>query len=208
MSRLSRDRLPSQLFRNAVENKRSNLTIQDLINACGTQSFGLIFIVMALPLTVPLPPGVGFIPAALICIWSIQRALGGTLLWVPKAVSKREIPQEIIRQIELRAIPLCEKLEKFFFNSSQSSMLKESEIRLASSAVILMSMLIMLPTPFLNTIPAVIIILLGLTILYGNRKLLWINVSFGLLALGFIGSTLYMGAEVLFEEINDFFLRY
>jgi hypothetical protein len=38
-----------------------------------------------------------------------------------------------------------------------------------------------------------------------NRKLLWINMSLGLLALFFIGSTLYVGAEALFEEIDEYF---
>ncbi|NLO22291.1 MAG: exopolysaccharide biosynthesis protein, partial [Syntrophomonadaceae bacterium] len=69
-------------------------------------------------------------------------------------------------------------------------------------------MLIMLPTPFLNSIPAVIIIIMGLTILSSNRRLLWINMSFSLLALGFIGSTLYVGLDALVEEINGFIKSY
>lgn len=205
MSYLSDNKAPSQLIRDAIGNKDYNLKVEDLINAYGSQSFGLVFIVMALPLTVPLPPGVGFIPAALLCIWAIQRSIGGTFLWLPKVIGKHELSEKFIKKIEIKALPLCERLEKKFLYSSQKTReLSEMELRLASIVVAFQSILIMLPTPFLNTIPAVITILMGLTILNNNRKLLWINMSFGLLALFFIGSTLYVGAEVLFEEISDY----
>lgn len=100
------------------------------------------------------------------------------------------------------------KTGKKVFKSKQLNRLKESEIRLASIAVVFLSMLIMLPTPFLNSIPAVIIIIMGLTILSNNRRLLWINMSFSLLALVFIGSTLYVGLEALIEEVNGFIQSY
>jgi hypothetical protein len=204
MNCLLEPRLPSQLIRDIIRNKKGNFTVEDLFRTFGSQSFGLMFIVMALPLTIPLPPGIGFIPASLLCIWAFQRALGGTQLWLPKAIGKRKVSQTIIDKIETKALPLCEKLEGWFFKNRQLSSLKETEIRLASLAVVLLSMLIMLPTPFLNSIPAVIIILMGLTILNNNRRLLWINMSFSLLALGVIGSTLYLGSEVLLEGIEEF----
>ncbi len=204
MSCPSGSKPPSQIIRDTIGKKKSTLTVEDLINAFGSQSFGLMFIVMALPLTIPLPPGIGFIPAALLCVWSFQRMLGGTTLWVPKAIGKREISQSLISKIDAKALPLCARLERYFLNCGRLNLLKESEIRLSSLAVMFMSMLIMLPTPFLNTIPAIIIILMGLTILNSNRRLLWINMSFSLLALGFIGSTLYVGSELLLDEISDF----
>lgn len=203
MSYMPGPKTPSQVIRDTIGKKEYILTVEDLINAFSSQSFGLMFIVMALPLTIPLPPGIGFIPAALLCVWAFQRTLGGSLLWLPKAIGKRKISQALVRKIETKTLPLCEKLERFLPNSNQATMLNELEIRLASVVVVFMSMLIMLPTPFLNTIPAVIIIIMGLTILNSNRKLLWINMSFGLLALGFIGSTLYVGSVLLFEEISN-----
>ncbi len=61
-----------------------------------------------------------------------------------------------------------------------------------------MSLLISLPTPFLNTIPAIITILIGLSLLSGNRRLLWINITLGLLTTVLLGSMLYMGIDLLF----------
>ena len=198
MNWMSKHKTPSQVIRNTISNRESRLTIDDLIKTFAAQSFSLMLIVMALPLTIPLPPGIGFIPAALLCVWSFQRTIGGTHLWVPKVVGRQEISQEVINKIESKALPLCEKLEKRFLNNNLSGRLSDMEIRLASLAVVFMSVLIMIPSPFLNSIPAVLIILIELTILNNNRKLLWINMSLGLLALGFIGSTLYVGSEALF----------
>jgi hypothetical protein len=200
--------LPSQLIRKVINTRGADFTVRDLFKTFGSQSFGLIFIAMALPLTIPLPPLIGFIPAGLICTWALQRALGITQLWLPRTIAQKKVSQNIIDSIENKALPLCEKLEKRFFKSKQLNRLKESEIRLASIAVVFLSMLIMLPTPFLNSIPAVIIIIMGLTILSNNRRLLWINMSFSLLALVFIGSTLYVGLEALIEEVNGFIQSY
>ncbi len=200
MNWMSGHETPSKIIRNTISNRESRLTVEDLIKAFGSQSFSLMLIVIALPLTIPLPPGIGFIPAALLCVWSLQRTLGRTHLWVPKAIGKREISEALIMKIETKALPLCEKLEKRFLNNGLSVALNELEIRLASLAVVFLSMLIMIPTPFLNSIPAILIIFMELTILNSNRKLLWINMSLGLLALGFIGSTLYIGSEALFQD--------
>ena len=138
----------------------------------------------------------------------LQRALEINQLWLHRTIAQKKVSQNIIDSIENKALPLCEKLEKRFLKSKQLNRLKESEIRLASIAVVFLSMLIMLPTPFLNSIPAVIIIIMGLTILSNNRRLLWINMSFSLLALVFIGSTLYVGLEALIEEVNGFIQSY
>jgi len=202
MSHLPNKQLPSQLIRDAISNTDHPLKVEDIISALGSQSFGLIFIVMALPLIIPLPPGVGFLPAALLLIWAIQRALGGTILWLPKAIGKRELSQGFINKIENKALPMCERLEKIFLNSRPGK-LSETEIRLASIVVAFQSIFIMLPTPFLNSLWALITLLMGLTILNQNRAFLWLNMSVGLLAVFAIGSTIYAGSEALLEELFD-----
>ncbi|NLB19022.1 MAG: exopolysaccharide biosynthesis protein [Syntrophomonadaceae bacterium] len=199
---------PSELIREALGNKEKTLTVEDIITAFGSQSFGLVFIIMALPLVIPLPPGVGFIPAGLLCVWAIQRSWGGTFLWLPRKIARHKLSAKFINNIETKAIPFCERLEEKFFSSGPTRRLSEMEIRIASMMVAALSILIMLPTPGLNSIFAALIILLGITVLNSNRKLLWINMSFGLMTVFLIGSTLYAGSELLFNEIDtwdDFF---
>lgn len=203
MSYSTETKPPSQLIREVLRNKEKALTVGDIIEAFGSQSFGLVFIVMALPLVIPLPPGVGFIPAGILCIWAIQRAWGGTFLWVPRKIAKRKLSEKFIHNIETKAIPFCERLEEKFFHNGPTRRLSEMELRMASVMVAALSILIMLPTPGLNSIFAALIILLGITILNSNRKLLWLNMSFGLLAVFLVGSTLYAGSELLFDEIGD-----
>jgi len=202
MSYLPGNQPPSQLIRDVIGNPDHPLKVEDIIKALGSQSFGLIFIVMALPLTIPLPPGIGFLPAALLLVWALQRALGGTVLWLPKAIGRRQLSQRFINKIETKALPFCERLEKKFFNSRPGK-LSETEIRLASLIVALQSILIMLPTPFLNSLWALITLLMGLTILNRNRAFLWLNMSAALLAVFAIGSTIYMGSEALLEELFE-----
>lgn len=205
MGMLLRAKPPSQIIRDTMANSVTNITVGDIIYALGSHSFGLLFIVIALPLIIPLPPGIGFIPALLLLVLALQRALGRSRLWFPKAISRRKVSPKILQKIDTKALPLYEKVERYCSKKNrETSDLYEMEIRLASMVVVLMSALMMLPTPFLNTIPAIITIIMGLAILNSNRRILWINMIFGVLALGLIGSTIFVGAELLLEEINDF----
>ncbi len=194
---------PSRLISDIISQKGGGIRVEDLIEAFGSQGFGLMFIIIALPLTVPLPPGVGFIPSVLLLVWAFQRAMGGTRIWLPKFIGRKVISREIIEKIENKAIPLCRKLEGYIMTGKQTTALKEAEIRLASLAVVLLSLFIMLPS-FLNSLPAIVVILIGLTLLNGNRKLLWINMSVSILAMGLLGSTIYVGSEALLREIRDY----
>lgn len=93
---------PSQLIRDAIRNTDHSLKVEDIIRALGSQSFGLIFVVMALPMLVPLPPGIAFIPAALLLIWSVQRALGGTYVWLPKELARKGFLRDSLIKLKLR----------------------------------------------------------------------------------------------------------
>jgi hypothetical protein len=197
-------KLPSQVIREKMNTADTNLTINSLVNAFGNQGFGFMFVVMGLPVTIPLPPGVGVIPAAFLFIWSLQKTLGRKNLWIPKWLGEKAISPKVINNILSKALPLCERLENITHINKRNNFLSEQEICLGSLIVVIMSLLIALPTPFLNTIPAIITILIGLALISSNRGLLWVNMGLGVLATLFIGFTIYLGIEALLDEIVDF----
>jgi hypothetical protein len=91
--------LPSQLIRKVINTRGADFTVRDLFKTFGSQSFGLIFIAMALPLTIPLPPLIGFIPAGLICTWALQRAI---LLQLGNKIGKHSSRDLINQGISIR----------------------------------------------------------------------------------------------------------
>lgn len=194
------NRKPSQVIRDAIHRDDiTGVSVETLLHAFGRQSFGFIFVLMGLPMIVPLPPGVGFLPALLITIWALQGVFGQGKLWLPKFIGKRMISPAFLRKVEHRALPVCEKLERRYCFDSQTPVIRLLETRIATLMVAAMGLLIMLPTPFMNLIPAAIILSMGLAILGQNRKLLWLNISLGVIAAGFIGSTVYVGLELLLD---------
>lgn len=191
-------RSPSEIIRRIVVDGESQLTLHSLLSSLGSQGFGFMFVVVALPVVVPLPPGVGLIPALLLLVWSLQRFFGQTSLWLPQWLGRRRVSPRLRTKIEQRGLPMCQRLERLCRSGRQRPFLREQEIRFASLTVAVMSLLISLPTPFLNTIPAIITILIGLSLLSGNRRLLWVNITLGLLTTVLLGSMLYMGIDLLF----------
>ncbi len=190
-------RSPSEIIGSIIGDTERQLTVNSLVSALGSQGFGFMFVVVALPVVVPLPPGVGLIPALLLLVWSLQRFFGQTSLWLPQWLGHRSLTPSLRAKIVQRGLPICQRLEGLCRCTNELPFLREQEIRFACLTVAVMSLLIGLPTPFLNTIPAVITILIGLSLLSGNRRLLWVNISLGLLTTFLLGSTLYVGIDML-----------
>ncbi len=179
------------------------LTIKDILLATRKQGLGLLFIVFALPVLVPLPPGLGAIPGLLLLIFGLQGTMGNSAPRIPKRIENFNVRASIVNLIEIKAVPIIAKLEKSCGIPTEGFELSKIESRITSLIVVLMSLLVMLPTPFLNTIPAFITVMVGLSFICGNRKLLWVGAFLGLLTFALIGSTIAIGTERLIDEINE-----
>lgn len=180
-----------------------SITIGSILASTKQQGFGLLLTLLALPILVPLPPGLGAIPGSLLILWSFQRLLGRPYPWIPQRLQTLVVSKKVARSLKQKGIPVCKKLEAFCGKRPGNREPYEWETRLASLMVVLMGLLIILPTPFLNTIPAFATVLVGISSLYKNRWLLWISIIVGLVSFVLIGSTIFIGGEFLIDEIQE-----
>ena len=124
--------LPSQLIRKVINTRGADFTVRDLFKTFGSQSFGLIFIAMALPLTIPLPPLLDLFQRVLFVL-RLCKSIRITQLWLPGPLPKRRYHRILLIVLKTKPCP-CAKNWKKVFKSKQLNRLKESEIRLASIA--------------------------------------------------------------------------
>ncbi len=194
----------SQLLRQQLAGRDPQMaTVGDFLRTIEEQGFGLLMIAFALPVLVPLPPGVGAIPGLILMLWGGQRLLGRHTPWLPQRIQHRELTPRMALLLETKAIPVLERMERMLPQSRALRTPREWESRLAAAVVILMGFLILLPTPFLNTIPALIIISIGLSYVNHHRILMWSSVIVGGLVFAALLLTVVLGGEMLLDEIRD-----
>lgn len=144
------------------------LTLGQLIDRSGETGFGLLFVALSLPPFVPVMPwGTAAAIGALFTALGLQRGLGRPRPWLPARVRRVPIGGRMATFLEQRALPLLERLERV---SSRRLPLATSEPvhRASGFAVALLGLLMLSPLPFLNSLPALLVLVIGLGFLKGD----------------------------------------
>ncbi len=194
----------SQLLRRQLAVRTAaTLTIGDFLQSVEEQGFGLLLIAFALPVLVPLPPGVGAIPGVILMMWGLQRLAGRHTPWLPQRIQARPLTPRMTLLLETKAIPVLERMERVLPQGRGRKEPREWESRVAALVVVLMGFLVLLPTPFLNTLPSLIIIGIGLSYVNHHRILMWTSIALGSVVFGALLVTVALGGEMLLDEIRE-----
>lgn len=144
------------------------LTLGDLMDRSEEHGFGLLFVALSLPPFVPvLPWGTAAAIGAAFMGLGLQRGLGRRRPWLPRRVRAMVIGEKAASFLQNRALPVLERLERI---SSRRLPVATSEPvhRAAGFAVALSGLLMLLPLPFLNSLPALLVLVTGLGFLKGD----------------------------------------
>lgn len=146
----------------------NGMALEQLLSMMGKQGAGFLLALLALPLLVPLPPGMASPFAVLLFVWSLQRLFGVRMPWCPKFLRRKRLSSKVIEKLARRGIPLIQKLERQL--GGKGTQMSETAEKAACLFVMIMSMFIIIPTPFLNSLFAFVILLLGVSMSSGNIR--------------------------------------
>lgn len=184
----------SQKMIDLVSEHKNGVFLGQLLDKMDRQGVGLLLILLSLVLLVPLPPGVGSPAGIALLVWSAQRLFGVSVPWCPAFLRRRRLSAQVMEKLINQGIPLIQKLERF---GGESSMLtNETAVKAACMMVMVMAALIILPTPFLNPLFALVILMLGISLTIYSAKLYFAGIFAGA-ALTFL--LLSVAWEFLFE---------
>lgn len=156
----------SEVLLTLVQNSSSSeITIRDLRDQLSGRIYGVLLLVLAIPNLIPLPaPGLSAITGLPLLILSIQLMLGKDVPWFPKTVLNRAIKMEHLQQVCTKVLPYLSRLERYliprFFWLVHPPM-----DRVIAAVCVFLSLLIMLPVPFGNALPALAICFFAVAIL-------------------------------------------
>lgn len=156
------ERISQLLQRFLAQHPGDEIRPRDLLDELGDRAFGPTLLICALPEALPLPiVGISALVAMPLMLVSGQLILGFKQPWLPDQLLNQPIKRELCEQVIKAAIPFLEKLERFVEPRWSFFTTPEAE-RGVGVMVLLLSIIIALPIPFGNMLPAIVIVLICL----------------------------------------------
>lgn len=155
------DRQLSHLLRNLALNSGPKVTLRDIAVAMEDRSFGAFLVVFALPNLIPLPPGATFILGLPLIFVAWQMfASRRTRIWLPKRMGDYAFEQASFAAIVTRITPWLVRAEMLVKPRAWFLGSRFSE-RLVGLLALILAVIIFLPIPFGNWLPAFALAVIG-----------------------------------------------
>jgi len=170
-----------------------HISIGELMSRIAERGFGMLLVLLALPTLFPvLPPGSAATIGLIYTIIGVQMLLGRKYPWLPQRVRNYRLSENTAHKLRERGVGFFKTLERF---SRARWMFMETPLmlRLVALTVVLMGFILFTPLPFMNTLPAFAVMLLGAGLLNRDGIFLLAGLLLSFSLLGFI----YFGVDAL-----------
>jgi hypothetical protein len=161
--------LSAVLLALAMQTERERISIGDLLAALGDRALGALLFIFAFPNVLPVPPGTSTVLGAPLIFLAAQLMLGRTP-WLPAVVSKRSLLHADFVVLVRRVVPWLQRAERLLRPRLRWAALPPMEY-LLGAVCLLLAVVLVLPIPLGNMLPALAISLMALAVL--ERDGLW-----------------------------------
>lgn len=175
------------------------ISLDELLRAFGLRSFGFLILVFALPNGIPAPiaPGLSAILGAPLLLLSVQMLLGFRTPWFPASWRARSFARGDVAKLLRPALPYIVKIERFIRPRFTHLAAGPLASRLIGGLILWNAILLSLPIPFGNLIPAWAIILAALGQVERDGALVVAAVASSVVATGWVWFLLDVGLAIL-----------
>jgi hypothetical protein len=139
--------------------------LNDIVDVLGERVYGLLLLIFAIPNAIPNPvPGVTAILGLPLVLISAQMLLGRPRPWFPAVIGKRSIATEDVRRFIRQADPWLKQMERMLTQRFTVVFSPAGE-RVLAAVVLLMAVILTLPIPLANLLPALSICFIALALI-------------------------------------------
>lgn len=161
----------SNVLRELDGDGKEQTSLNDLVASLGNRSFVPLLIIFSLPNLFFFVPGASVITGPPLIFVAVQLVLGRPSVWLPKVLGERSIEKQAFGRIVARALPWIERVERLARPRYWRVSRRAAEL-IVGIACLVMAIFMFLPIPFANTLPALSVIMLALSL--GERDGLWL----------------------------------
>lgn len=141
------------------------VTVGELADRVAQRGFGVIMIMLALPTMIPvLPPGSAALIGFVYIVLAVQMLIGLQRPWLPEGVRRIQMSARAVQTLQERGVPFLRRIEQF--THPRQIWIPDAVLtRVVAVAMLLLGIVLFSPLPFLNTIPALNVLILGIGLL-------------------------------------------
>lgn len=150
----------STVLRDLCADADARVTIGEIVDRFGRRAFGALLFIFSTPNLLPLPPGSSTILGAPLVLLAPQVAVGVKAPWLPRFIDRREISGADLNKAFGRMLKWVERIERvsrprllFMFGALGD--------RLIGAVCTLLALVLILPIPFGNLLPALAVAVLA-----------------------------------------------
>lgn len=166
-------RLSATLLRIAAKPGRDRIFIRDLLHELDHRAIAAMLFIFAVPNTIPVPPGVSGVLGAPLIFLAAQLMLSRPP-WLPRLIADRSFAQTDFEKVVIRVGPWLQKAERLM-RPRLEFLAKPPAEYLIGALVLLLAIVLFLPIPLGNMLPATAICVLALGLI--ERDGLWVLVG-------------------------------
>ena len=152
----------AETLENALASEDQNgPSIGELTDAVGEKGFGLLLVLLSLPSALPVPaPGYSTPFGIVIALIALQMLMGRQTVWLPARLQCIRIKPSMARKMSGAATKFLRTVEHLIRPRQQWIRAQLGQSGLAI-VILIMACLMMLPIPLTNTLPAMVIFMIG-----------------------------------------------
>ncbi|HEY6629981.1 MAG TPA: exopolysaccharide biosynthesis protein [Rhizobiaceae bacterium] len=158
-----RPRRLSELFSQLARDAQGPVSIGHIRDALGNRSFAPLLVLFAAFNLLPLPPGASAVLGLPLIIVSAQMVYGAKQTWLPSYLSERSLSAETFRKAMEWIIPRLVRIERIIRPRYWPFWRRQGD-RVIGGVALLLAIVVTLPIPLGNWLPAFATALLGLAL--------------------------------------------
>ena len=187
----------SQVFTRLAQKSEGHVSFADIRDALGDRSFAALLVLFAAFNMIPLPPPSSAILGLPLVIVSAQMVYGSKRVWLPGFLVNRTVSAAQFRTVMDWVIPRLVRLENFV-RPRYWPFWRRNGDRVIGVIALLLAVVVTLPIPLGNWLPAFSTALLGLSLIERDGILFAIGSAVGLAAISvivFLGAAASMATQ-------------
>src|SRR5262245_1966051 len=200
--RRRRPRRLSQLFAQMARDVEGSVSVANIRDALGDRSFAALIVFFAALNLIPLPPPSSAVLGLPLVIVSAQLMYGSKRAWLPRFVMDNTISAENFRSLMDRLIPQLVNLERMIKPRYWPFWRRRGD-RVIGVMCFLLAIVVTLPIPLGNWLPAFSSALLGLALVERDGILFAFGATLGVVAMAVIAAV-FGSATALFSFVWPF----
>ena len=153
----------SEIFARTLDaNADGVVVLGEVLDKAGDRGYGFLLILLAIPAFIPiLPPGTSGVLGALMSIVALQMLVGLKQPWFPKRWRNKVLSPKVVEALQTRGVAMLRKIERVSHPRGRRFTRNGLILRLSALVVIALALVLSSPMPFMNTLPALGVLLIG-----------------------------------------------